>query len=817
MAPSVSSINTNSHQARGAMAMSQSGGGRPSSPYEYVCLFNPCTRDSCVIHGRPSPAELSARIPHATGGYYPENPQKLCELDDCGLHVPPIKVFSVHPAAINREEPFSNLPIGDKLGMKKALVEKDNLIDLSTSPVSMPSMQSTSHFEDLRELMRGVIGSGKFIKPSKWYVMSLIERGDYLDIPRNLDFISKIFANEDERYEAFEAYYRDTILRHDETPPSMLTYGIQYAPEPGKYSSATSRKVFITGLDPSMPLYDTMARVGGGKILGVITAISPRPIGYTVIVEFVDPQHAKAYVDYVADKTVDVFYNGVEVTLLRSHSYPISMEIQNDLRHEFTRLVVYLDFSGYSPEEFLDDFEARFKKPEDVLEDLWLDDNETLYILFKTVEQAGRFYKQTTRDIERESPGAFKDDLYRFAPDPCDKPLDDMQEPDQLARGTHQSLLEVWIEGKKYEEAMKAVKEAEEAEEAEGAEGTGEIETGQAALVVENALAAPAAPAAPSPPKSGTSSSHPNTPSLPEPPREIPGLGSGMWMRDFFIEALRRLDEPDYDTFPQPRDFRRHRGQSRFMLRRQHRDASLSRSWYPHVPLDMSGNGQGISLEEFAREQAQGSNGQGGYSVTPMSLPSIGVDSEVQRSSVTTEKTENEYKDKDKEEPAETAPKKPDATSTQSPRAIPGPEVSEPSSQAIPTPTKSSLVNPYGDLPREVEDDSMVAKYMLPQNDPAFTELLNRDRSDLVSKAEAKAILQKQEFRSYSKEEMRARYSALFPTNEALKAWDRGDEYDLVAALEAVRKEGEKEVEEEREKKEREEREQKEREKDDKQ
>lgn len=73
----------------------------------------------------------------------------------------------------------------------------------------------------------------------------------------------------------------------------------------------------------------------------------------------------------------------------------------------------------------------------------------------------------------------------------------------------------------------------------------------------------------------------------------------------------------------------------------------------------------------------------------------------------------------------------------------------------------------------------MMPKYMLPQNDPAYTEILNRDHSDLVSKAEVMAIFNKQPFRTYSKDEIRDRYSAFFPIRAMRAAWKRGDmDYD---------------------------------------
>ncbi|XXG94883.1 hypothetical protein Hte_001142 [Hypoxylon texense] len=102
-----------------------------------------------------------------------------------------------------------------------------------------------------------------------------------------------------------------------------------------------------------------------------------------------------------------------------------------------------------------------------------------------------------------------------------------------------------------------------------------------------------------------------------------------------------------------------------------------------------------------------------------------------------------------------------------------------PSSQADTSSSQPSKRHLESPMPEEKEDTGLLPKWMLPQNDPAYTELLNRDHSDLVSRAEAMAIFRKQPPRTYSKEEMRARYSAFFPVRDMMAAWKRGDmDYD---------------------------------------
>ncbi|KAI0386017.1 hypothetical protein F5Y04DRAFT_245230 [Hypomontagnella monticulosa] len=126
--------------------------------------------------------------------------------------------------------------------------------------------------------------------------------------------------------------------------------------------------------------------------------------------------------------------------------------------------------------------------------------------------------------------------------------------------------------------------------------------------------------------------------------------------------------------------------------------------------------------------------------------------------------------------------------STESPRGAeasrePSTGESSPETATLPNESpKSDTQSPYsgGVFPSSLDDDddTLVPKYMLPQNDPAYFELLTRDHSDLVRRSEANAIWCQQEAKSIPKEEMRARYSAFFPVREQMAAWKSGYEYD---------------------------------------
>ncbi|KAI0889632.1 uncharacterized protein GGS22DRAFT_2020 [Annulohypoxylon maeteangense] len=879
MASSISPLSSEPLKVRNTMVQSSlHPESNQHSSNKQVCILSPCTRDVCVIHGRPKSAELSAQTPHRVGGYYPENPTKLCELDNCEIHRPSVTVSSINSAGINRishNEEILYLPGSDKLGMKKDVApEEGNAIASETSHVpSTPDLSGQPWWVKMGD---------KLIKPAKWYVLSVVEKSDDPYIPPSHDFVSKIFASEEERSLAFEAHRRETFTRYDETPPLMLTYGIQYAPKPGSHLGATSRKVFITGLDLDMPMYDILARVRGGKILKVTAANSPWPIGYTVIVEFINAQDAKAYVDYMEDKACDVFHEDVEITLFKSHSYPISMEIENDLRQKFTRQVVYLDFSGHSPEEFLQDFEARFRKPEDVLEDIWLDENEALWILFTSVKHAGRFYKQTTRELERERPGAFDDDLYRFAPDPCDEPLDKMEGSVKLARGSNRSLLDAWITGKWDEEEEEEYEEEydeedyeeeyeEDYDEDEHEEG-GEVGRATShswdipAMISPPSLPIPSVPGGSSnlPISSGPGgpSSNPPAPSTPEQPLHIYGLGTGMWSRPWFLDTLRKMDEPGWETYPGGDEFQRHRGQSRLMHRRHRRDPSMARSWYPYVPLGEPNHDRGFNLTQFSEELHARSSQASGAAAPMNSLPTNDGD-HAKPSSSAPEDTVLKDEDKVEDKAGEKVEDKPtdaslDETEDTTPRN--SLEVSDPKAsvfkyQGTVTPTQAASVNDYGEDVPAVEDEAMedetvqddtaaddtaaddtvegdliggdamednatedtitednatMAMHMLPQNDPAFINPLIREPGDFISKTETHPATPKRESHSHPQEEVRTLPGSLSAVNAALQAWQRGEKYNLKAVFDAQRADRENK---EREQKEKEKREQQEREK----
>ncbi|KAH9998057.1 hypothetical protein F4779DRAFT_636167 [Xylariaceae sp. FL0662B] len=105
------------------------------------------------------------------------------------------------------------------------------------------------------------------------------------------------------------------------------------------------------------------------------------------------------------------------------------------------------------------------------------------------------------------------------------------------------------------------------------------------------------------------------------------------------------------------------------------------------------------------------------------------------------------------------------------------PENTNDSATLIPVP--SSMESETTQLPTKWEPnhDPLVAKYTLPQNDPDFRPLLDRDEGGFVRQSEVNAIMERRPFRTIPMSEVRARYSGIIRVREELAAFERGDDW----------------------------------------
>ncbi|KAF3066604.1 hypothetical protein GL218_09062 [Daldinia childiae] len=229
-------------------------------------------------------------------------------------------------------------------------------------------------------------------KPAKQYVLGASKEGWKTSIPDDHDYVDRVFANEAKRLEAINSYRTHDSRFQSNILPLMFQFGIRYAPDPYPAPVPVSRSIMITGFPKSTPLSDIMARIRGGQVISITTATSPDPVGRTIIIEFKDSVAAWKYVHYVEREMPFIFSASSKVTLLRSHSYPMRLDIQRDVSSGITRLAVFLNFAESRSFEFLDDLKSMLGSPEDILEDSWIEKG-ALFILFKSVATAKSVYQ----------------------------------------------------------------------------------------------------------------------------------------------------------------------------------------------------------------------------------------------------------------------------------------------------------------------------------------------------------------------------------------------------------------------------------------
>ncbi|KAI1383570.1 uncharacterized protein F4822DRAFT_440596 [Hypoxylon trugodes] len=197
-----------------------------------------------------------------------------------------------------------------------------------------------------------------------------------------------------------------------------------------------------------------MTKVRCGQVIRVTTVSSPAPLGRTAIVEFVSGSDALTYAEYMRFHATDVFGPGVRVFLANTKSYPMATETQCDIENGFTRLLVLFDALRRSPQAFLDDFQSFYRDPREVLEDVWMGEHGLMFVLFKDIKFASRFYKGSIWRHEYFERQDWVSNPHGFAKDPCDNPIDPF-DGFQPARGSNTSVFSEWILSKEYIAGLK--------------------------------------------------------------------------------------------------------------------------------------------------------------------------------------------------------------------------------------------------------------------------------------------------------------------------------------------------------------------------
>lgn len=406
----------------------------------------------------PVDEELDSHKPHDVGAYDSVDPRQLHKplnrtvrshqksipavlLSNPWKNPPVEEPNDDHRHKVGDYDPTSPRRLGDDLS---ELPESDNGVGKRKASDGLDSSDRPEVKRAAKEDPRRA-ESDEFSTPPSWYISKLTtgNRGHWaLYIPPNKDYISHIFADDQEREDAIAAYGTEARLRHNDYLPHMFMYGIRYALEPGtdQTSGPESRTVLISGLDPKTTLSMVMSKVGGGKILKVNTTIIASE--FMAFIQFVDCKGARSYMEHMKDKAVALFGHEGRVSLVDSHSYPISLKLEEQLQHGCTRHLAIRNVDR--PHEFLKSFSQLYTHPEDILEDVWVDHRDFLFVLFRSVTEAVKFFGRIRRQRSMAELLKIEPSSVVFAQDPCDIQVHGLFWSHHLARGPYPSLLEEW-------------------------------------------------------------------------------------------------------------------------------------------------------------------------------------------------------------------------------------------------------------------------------------------------------------------------------------------------------------------------------------
>ncbi|CAJ2501361.1 Uu.00g042140.m01.CDS01 [Anthostomella pinea] len=557
-------------------------------------------------------------------------------------------------------------------------------------------------------------------------------------VPSYHDPKDRIFESEEERHAAITDHRR--LMGQYAPIPRMFQHGVRFCPlttegaipAEMRDSNYECRNVLIYNIHPHTHVRDILARVRGGQVLRAVVT------GSAACVTFRDYLDARAYSEYAQAHIAEVFNEKIQ--------------------------------------EFLDSLKIWYKKPEDHLEDVWFGEDgnalhgTTLYLSFRDVAYAGCMYNTIRNSIRYIG---MQKHVY-FAADPCVVPLDQLHGPASLARGKQVSLLDAW-------QARNCVPEpAPQLERAVAYAVAPTASTETAEWVVADPMTP--SPSNPSKETSEEPSLIVFTPVLSAKtnpdheegaplllPGGKPGGAFGGQLEN--IKALELLLPKPFAAAPvdSPRGCDRGvrpdppAGHAR-------REPQARGRWPEDHKCDICLRSGDLSCARYriiSQEQFYAQYDYQGYTSNPAEwkcnfhqLPKMEV---------------NDAKDEDTEvfldqKPANTT-EEPGASST--PRTPDGSPKQQAKTAA--TVTVDSSAEPKESKGEEA-DDEMIPKWKLPQNDPAYRELINRDGRPYVFAWEVTAIVSKPGPAVYSMSEAEDRYAGMFARYQQERAWARGEE-----------------------------------------
>lgn len=209
-----------------------------------------------------------------------------------------------------------------------------------------------------------------------------------------------------------------------------------------------ARRVIIEGLpDALLDTRNLTPFIRGGQVIRVEMDHGPGPRDNTATVEFAKHSVAMEYYTYMRQNAVRLLGVGVQVFLSNS-VIPIRIHDNRNLNYGITRLLVRFNAHDFEPMSFFNDFRENHMDPLEVLEDAWIDEDKTLFLLFIDIEDAGRYYKDIISRKLIQGEQAVIDDQHFFTWDPCDGPVTELDEPTWPARDNHDSQLQLWMKSR---------------------------------------------------------------------------------------------------------------------------------------------------------------------------------------------------------------------------------------------------------------------------------------------------------------------------------------------------------------------------------
>ncbi|RYP80764.1 hypothetical protein DL769_002311 [Monosporascus sp. CRB-8-3] len=335
---------------------------------------------------------------------------------------------------------------------------QDNTRDILPKPTNnffkntaAPPVDQSHHLD---ENPFATMPRGRFWKPDEG---SSIRRHPATLTPDG-DMITRAFREWAERADAAQqnralVTHRATAISHMGPRahllhlPQVFRYGIQYGPDMS--SQESQRQGFQRGLTffhlprDDCPLRVVLSAVRGGLIVTATKA------GNMARVEFLMADQAHKYYDFAENNIKTLLGAQVEVRLEATPTYPTDEDVLQDVERGFTRCILIKNFP---PEAVTDVFNVNLKslywRPQDFLEDVWMEEDRTLFLLFRSIDDACRVFKAF---IARPPTGATAADIFIGA-DPCAGSIEPLGFKGAiLARGPYKSILDQWVQGSSIE------------------------------------------------------------------------------------------------------------------------------------------------------------------------------------------------------------------------------------------------------------------------------------------------------------------------------------------------------------------------------